>query len=218
MAGPLRIKICGVTSASDAERAGALGADAIGLNFYPRSPRYVEPQAVPAILAGLPPFVEPVGVFVGQPLADMFALAERAGRLRTVQWYGEKHETTDPSPFRLLPAFPVSDEESLVAVMRHLEACRARGHQPAGVVLDALAPGMYGGTGQTLPWEMLAEFRPGVPVILAGGLTPENVARAVRCVRPYGVDVASGVEDAPGRKNAEKVRQFIERAREAAAD
>lgn len=213
----LRVKICGVTSAADAARAATLGADAVGLNFYRRSPRYVGPDAVGAILRALPPFVEAVGVFVELPLVEACEAAGRWGRVRTVQWYGEEHETVDPFPFRVISAFPVNGSESLVAVMRHLEACRACGHQPEAVLLDADAPGVFGGTGRALPWEILAEFRPGVPVILAGGLTPENVAEAVRRVRPYAVDVASGVEDAPGRKNADRMQRFIERAREAAA-
>src|SRR5205807_7190811 len=91
------------------------------------------------------------------------------------------------------------------------------GYQPAAVLLDTQAGGLYGGTGVTAPWALLADFHPGVPVILAGGLTPENVAEAVRLVRPYAVDVASGVESRPGRKDAEKMRRFIDAAREAAA-
>jgi phosphoribosylanthranilate isomerase len=93
---------------------------------------------------------------------------------------------------------------------------RALDRRPAAVLLDGHVPGQYGGTGRAAPWELLAEFRPGVPVILAGGLTPENVAEAVRVVRPYGVDVAGGVEAAPGRKDPEKIRRFLANAREAA--
>src|SRR5207249_4121881 len=88
---------------------------------------------------------------------------------------------------------------------------------PEAILVDACVPGQFGGTGKTVPWELLADFRPEVPLILAGGLTPENVAEAVRIVRPYGVDVASGVEKSPGRKDPDKIKQFIENAREAAA-
>ena len=105
----------------------------------------------------------------------------------------------------------------LQGIARYLDRCRSLELLPAAVLVDAHVSGQYGGTGQTLPWDLLADFRPGVPLILAGGLTPENVAEAVRLVRPYAVDVASGVELSPGRKDAEKMRRFIGSAREAAA-
>ena len=213
----LRIKVCGVTTAADAREAARLGADAVGLNFYEKSPRRIEPAEVASVLQELPPFVEAVGVFVNRPLCEIFALLGPWRRLRTVQWHGDACEPGDGAPYRLIPAFPVRDATSLEAVLRHLDASRVAGGLPAAVLLDGHAAGQYGGTGRTAPWEMIAAFRPGVPVILAGGLTPENVGEAVRIVRPYAVDVASGVEAAPGRKDAEKVRRFIAAAREAAA-
>lgn len=210
----LRVKICGVTNEADAAQAARLGTDAIGLNFYPPSPRHVEPAAVPGILRNLPPYVEPVAVFVNEPLRAMCARARDLGAIRTLQWHGDQPEVADASPFRFIPAFAVSGQQELLAVMHYLDACRDLGYQPAAVLLDARVAGQYGGTGITAPWELLAEFRPPVPVILAGGLTPENVAEAVRVVRPYAVDVASGVEAQPGRKDVEKMRRFIENARE----
>jgi len=116
----------------------------------------------------------------------------------------------------VIPAFPVRDASSLAAVTSYIEACRALGRLPAAVLLDGHAPGQHGGTGRIAPWELIAAYRPGVPVILAGGLTPENVADAVRIVRPYAIDVASGVESAPGVKDAEKMRRFVAAAYEAA--
>ncbi|HEV3256685.1 MAG TPA: phosphoribosylanthranilate isomerase [Gemmataceae bacterium] len=217
MSSHLRIKICGVTSGADASEAALIGADAIGLNFFPQSPRYVAHATAESILRQLPPFVDAVGVFVNQRLRDVCEVANRVGRIRTVQWHGEQHEPDDPFPLRLIAAFPVADQHSLLAVTRYLDQCRGLGHLPAAVLVDAHVPGRYGGTGQTAPWCLLADFRPGVPVILAGGLTPDNVAEAVRIVRPYGIDVASGVESTPGRKDAEKMRRFIGNAREAAA-
>jgi phosphoribosylanthranilate isomerase len=217
MSHPLRIKICGVTTAADAQEAARLGADAVGLNFYEKSPRRIDPSEVGKVLKELPPFVEAVGVFVNRPLCEIFAFLGPWRRVRTVQWHGEHCEPGDGRPYRLVPAFPVRDATSLEAVTRHLDACRAAGGLPAAVLLDGHAPGEYGGTGQRAPWELIAAFRPGVPILLAGGLTPENVAEAVRVVRPYAVDVASGVESAPGRKDAEKMRRFIAAAREAAA-
>lgn len=213
----VRIKICGVTGAADAHEAARLGADAVGLNFYEGSPRRIEPAEVEAVLRDLPPFVEAVGVFVKRPLCEIFAQLGPWRRLRTVQWHGDDCEVGDGRPYRLIPAFPVRDASSLEVVTRHLDACRALGSVPAAVLLDGHASGQYGGTGRIAPWELIAAFRPGVPVILAGGLTPENVAEAVRVVRPYAVDVASGVESVPGRKDAEKMRRFIAAVREAAA-
>ena len=210
----LRIKICGVTTPADARLAAEAGADAVGLNFYPRSPRYVDPRRAPELLRVLPPLVQPVGVFVGQPLRQVCAVAYQLG-LRAVQWVGDRTEVADPAPFALIPAFRVGGPDDLTAITAYLEACRQGGFPVGAVLVDARVEGQYGGTGRVAPWELLAEFRPGVPLILAGGLTPENVAEAVRAVRPAAVDVASGVESAPGVKDPDKVRRFIEAARAA---
>jgi phosphoribosylanthranilate isomerase len=212
----LRIKICGITSEQDATQAAALGADALGLNFYPRSPRYVSPATAGRIVRALPPFVEPVALFVNEPLEKAVELARQLGPVRTVQWHGEHPEACGETTFRFIPAFQVRGAEDLARVCRYLAFCRDLDRLPAAVLIDGHAAGQYGGTGQAAPWELLADFRPGVPLILAGGLTPENVAEAVRAVRPYGVDVASGVEAAPGRKDTEKLRRFIDQARAAA--
>ena len=213
----LRIKICGVTRPADAREAGRLGADAVGLNFYEGSPRRIDPAVVKDVLAELPPFMEAVGVFVNQPLREAFARLETWDRIRVVQWHGEGCETNPPFPQRLIPAFPVRDANSLETVTRYVEACRVLDRSPTAVLLDGHAPGQHGGTGRIAPWELIAAFRPDVPIILAGGLTPDNVAEAVRIVRPYAVDVASGVESAPGVKDTDKMRRFVAAAREAAA-
>lgn len=218
MAYPVRIKICGVTCSEDAEQAARLGAHAIGLNFYPPSPRSVKREIVPEILRALPPFVAPVAVFVNQTLRDLCEQAHENGHIRLMQWHGDNREIVDVYPFRLIPAFSVRNAEQLADVGRHVELCRMRGCPPAAVLIDALVAGQYGGTGQTAPWQLLRDFRPGVPVILAGGLTPDNVAEAVRIVRPFAVDVASGVESAPGRKDPIKMQRFIESALAAAAE
>jgi phosphoribosylanthranilate isomerase len=213
----LRIKICGITNEADARQAAQLGADAVGLNFYTQSPRRIDPAMAHFILRALPPFVEPVGIFVDQPLRQVFEQLNQIGGVRTIQWYGDNRELADPFPFRLIAAFPVRDRESLLAITRYLDLCRGLGRLPAAVLVDAHVDGQHGGTGQTVPWRLLADFRPGVPLVLAGGLTPDNVAEAVRLVRPYAVDVASGVEQSPGHKDAEKMRRFIGNAREAFA-
>jgi phosphoribosylanthranilate isomerase len=213
----LRVKICGVTTEIDARQAAQLGADAIGLNFYEGSPRRVGPKAAQCIVQELPPFVSAVGVFVELSMRKVFEQLQALRRIQIIQWHGKSRELSDCSPYQLIAAFPVRDAGSLQTIQRYVETCRGLGRMPAALLLDGHAAGQHGGTGQTAPWHLLESFRPGIPVLLAGGLTPENVAEAVRIVRPFGVDVASGVESAPGRKDTDKMRRFIANAREAAA-
>jgi phosphoribosylanthranilate isomerase len=205
-----------VTTPGDARLAAEAGADAVGLNFYPKSPRFLDPQAAAAVVRALPPFTAPVGVFVGMPLRQVCAIAFQLG-LRGVQTYDDQSPTEDPFPFAHVPAFRVKDAAGLEHVRRFVEAAKQLGRPPAAVLIDSHVEGQIGGTGQVAPWHLLRGFDPGVPLILAGGLTPENVAEAITLVRPWGVDVASGVESAPGRKDPEKVARFVRSAREAAA-
>ena len=213
----VRIKICGVTNEADGVQAARLGADAVGLNFAAESPRRIDFATAKFVLRELPPFVEAVGVWVNRPLQKVFAEAHQLGRIRTVQWHGQKRELCDAYPFQVIQAFQVRDRAALAEVERYLEVCKGVGQMPAAVLVDGYAAGQHGGTGTKAPWGLIAEFRPTVPLILAGGLTPENVAEAVRVVRPYAVDVASGVEHAVGHKDPEKVRRFIDAVRSAAA-
>ncbi|HLJ96419.1 MAG TPA: phosphoribosylanthranilate isomerase [Gemmataceae bacterium] len=213
----LRIKICGITNEADGRHAALLGADAIGLNFYPGSPRCIDVATAAAVLRELPPFVEAVGLFVHVPLAEALESIRSLDRIRSLQWYCERHEPMEVSPYRLIPAFSVGTLEDLQEIASYVERCRSSELLPVAVLVDAQVAGQYGGTGRAAPWGLLADFRPRVPLILAGGLTPENVAEAVRIVRPYAVDVASGVELSPGRKDPVKMRRFIDSAREAAA-
>jgi phosphoribosylanthranilate isomerase len=222
MASYLRVKICGVTEEVDAVQAAELGADAIGLNFYKGSPRYIAPAKAESIMRILPPFVEPVGIFVSTELPPEYQIVTTL-HLRTIQfhqfhWSNECFVFAYDPRICAIPAFSVSENNDLQSVRNYLDRCRQEKVKlPAAILVDARVPGQYGGTGRTAPWNLLADFHPGVPVILAGGLTPENVAEAIRIVRPYGVDVASGVEKSPGQKDAEKMKRFIETAREAAA-
>jgi phosphoribosylanthranilate isomerase len=213
---PLRVKICGVTTPADVAACVAAGADAVGVNFHPGSKRYVDPRASQALLRSIPPLMAGVGVFVGLPVRQVTALAYQLG-LGGIQIHGEPREAADPFPFRLIAAFRVRDRDSLSAIDAYLATCRAAGHLPSAVLVDAYVEGQEGGTGQTAPWDLLADYKPDVPLILAGGLTPENVGEAIRVVRPDGVDVASGVESAPGEKDPDQVRRFVAAAREAAA-
>ena len=208
----VRVKICGITCAEDLEVAVLAGADAVGLNFHPPSPRAVTPQMARELLERLPPFVEAAGVFVRQKVHDLRHLLAQLGRINIVQVHGEPHEVVQAFPHRFVPAFQAREAADLEAIRRYIDECRQADALPAAILVDGHAPGLVGGTGQKAPWDLLADFRPGVPLILAGGLTPDNVAEAVRRVRPYAVDVASGVESSPGRKDAEKVRRFVENA------
>jgi phosphoribosylanthranilate isomerase len=208
----IRVKICGVTSVDDIRAAADAGADAVGLNFHAPSPRFIDPHAATPLIRGLPPFLTAVGVFVEQPVRQMCALAYQLG-LRSVQWVGREPPTEDTYPFGLITAFRVQQGADLEAIRAYVETMRKAGRAPAAVLIDAHVAGQYGGTGQAAPWELLKDFDAGVPLILAGGLTPENVADAIRIVRPYGVDVASGVESSPGRKDPKRVHQFVAAAR-----
>jgi phosphoribosylanthranilate isomerase len=211
---PFRIKICGITNLTDALLAAESGADAIGLNFYSQSPRYIDPETAGRIAKALPPNLDAVGIFVNQLLADMKALAGRAG-IRSLQVYGDPAEIADPHPFRMVLASAVRDGDNMITISDRLERCRAQGWLPDAVLVDGHVPGSYGGTGVKAAWNLLADFRPGVPMILAGGLDPDNVADAIRIVQPYGVDVASGVERSPGKKDRDRMKRFIDNARTA---
>jgi phosphoribosylanthranilate isomerase len=195
-----RIKICGLTRLEDALLAAELGADALGFNLWPGSKRHVDADAVRAIVDRLPPFVTTVGVFVNQRPTDVLSLAAQSG-VQAVQLHGdEPWEDVNGYPIPALKAFRVAGPESLADLHRY---------RVKAVLLDAPSAG-FGGSGLTFDWALAAEVARRTRVVLAGGLTPENVRDAVRAVRPYGVDVASGVEQAPGVKDPEKLRRFVE--------
>lgn len=201
----LRIKICGITSLEDALAAAEAGADALGFVFAP-SPRQVTPERAREIIRELPPFITTVGLVVNQdprPILETCALD-------VVQFHGdETPEQVAALEHRCYRAFRVRSEADLERLPRF--RCSA-------YLLDAYVPGVAGGTGHRFPWELAERAkRYGRPVIVAGGLTPENVAQCVTTTRPYGVDVSSGVEAEPGKKDAARVRAFIEEARRAAA-
>jgi phosphoribosylanthranilate isomerase len=203
----IKVKICGITDPRDARQAAACGADALGFVFYPQSPRVISPEAARAIIAALPPFVAAVGLFVNEDPARIREIASFCG-LDTLQLHGDEAAAGCLfPPYRVIKALRVRDEKSLAG----LEAWPV-----SALLLDAWRPDSYGGTGHTFDWSVAARSARGCPLILAGGLTPENVAEAVRTVRPYAVDVSSGVESAPGRKDPGKVAAFIRAAKGAA--
>jgi phosphoribosylanthranilate isomerase len=205
----LRIKICGITNIEDALAAVNAGADALGFMFYERSKRFVTSETVAKISRELPPFVLRVGVFVDADKATVQTAMANCG-LTALQFHGS--ETPDFCTGFALPAikaFRIADRKSLEPL---------HGYRTNAWLLDSAVPGELGGTGEKFDWSVAREAtRLGRPIIVAGGLTPENVAEAVREVRPYGVDVSSGVEVAPGRKDPAKVSAFIRAARAAAA-
>lgn len=189
------VKICGITRSEDASAAVAEGARAIGFVFWPGSPRAVDPYRARAIAAGLPPFVTPVGVFVNQPLAHVNAVASLVG-LGVVQLHGDEDA-----------AYAAGVRRPVMKALSGPGAVAAAARWPARVLLllDAHDPVRRGGTGTPADWEAVAAIAATRPVVLAGGLNPENVSDAVRRVRPAGIDVSSGVERSPGIKDQERL-------------
>jgi phosphoribosylanthranilate isomerase len=202
----VRIKICGITNAKDAELAAEAGADALGFIFVAGTPRCIDPETARGIIAGLPPLVTPVGVCADQPVAEVERLRQRCG-FGTVQLHGaESPEYCRQLTGSVIKAFRVESGQDPPA----FDAYRVHAY-----LVDPFVKGKLGGTGTPVPLEVAVYAKAFGRVIVAGGLTPENVAHVIRHVQPYGVDVSSGVEAAPGRKDPEKVRAFIARVREA---
>ncbi len=211
----LRVKICGITRPEDARLAVEAGADLIGMVFYPPSPRAVtleQARAIVATVRSLNPQVRVVAVTVNAPTGLLRALWEQVG-VDWIQFHGDEPPARvaqfAPRGFKALRMGPHTSFTSALAY--------AAAGPPEGprLLVDAAVPGRYGGTGRTTDWDLARRLAERVPLLLAGGLTPENVAAAVRAVRPWGVDVSSGVEAAPGRKDPAKVRAFVARARAA---
>lgn len=203
-----RIKVCGVTSAFDAASAVSAGADVIGV-ILSDSPRQLTLDQAEAVLAAVPPFVARVGVFVD---ADPAFVAEAATRLRlsAVQLHGdESPEACGASPVPVVKAVRVGESFSVV------DACEPYRGCVAGLLLDTYVPGKVGGTGKTFAWERLGKLPDFAPVVVAGGLTPVNVGACIRALRPFAVDVSSGVEEHVRAKDPYKLRAFVEAVRAA---
>ena len=201
----VKVKICGITNARDALAAAAAGADAVGFNFYRRSPRYVEPDAALPIRLSLPPFLAAVGVFVDAAPEDVRRVMEHC-KLDYAQLHGREtpYIVGKLEGLRIIKAIRVRDEKDLSELERFsVEA----------FLLDTYVPGKQGGTGEPFDWDLARAASSRAKVILAGGLTPENVAEAVRRGRPFAVDVASGVEEEPGVKSRKLVMDFVRAAK-----
>ncbi len=201
------VKICGITRPEDAQAAARLGAHAIGFVFYDRSPRFIDPPRAAAIARAVPPFVTCVGLFVNPESAWVREVLGGVS-LQLLQFHGD-----EPPEFCARFGLPYIKAARVRPELDLLEysACY---REARGLLLDAYRPGVPGGTGERFDWSLVPQGLP-LPVILSGGLTPENVAEAIQVVRPWAVDVSSGVEAHKGIKDAAKIAAFIERVRNA---
>jgi phosphoribosylanthranilate isomerase len=214
--GPVRVKVCGLRTPGEALAAAEAGADWIGLNFHPPSPRYVDIDTAAAIVAALPSSARAVGLFVDRPPSEVASVASRLG-LRIVQLHGAEPaaDLLALAGFTLIRAFRLADASSIDRMLSYLQEAADLGRAPDAVLVDAFVAGLPGGTGRSIADELL-DALPSLPrLILAGGLTPENVGERVARVRPWMVDVAGGVESAPGRKDPARVAAFIRAASDA---
>jgi phosphoribosylanthranilate isomerase len=198
----MMVKICGITSMQDADAAVEAGASSLGFVFWPRSPRYIDPHRARAIVSSLPPFVVPVGVFVNQPAAHVRGVAALV-RLGAVQLHGDED----------LLYVAAMDYPVIKTVSLEREDATDRidiWPRATMLLLDVHDPVNRGGTGRTIDWTAAAPIAARRRTLLAGGLTPDNVAQAVACVRPFGIDVSSGVEQSPGIKDHARIRALFE--------
>lgn len=201
----LKIKICGITNLEDALAAVDYGADALGFVFYPKSPRYIMPEKAREIISHLPPFVTTVGVFANEEKEKMLEILEFTG-IDILQLHGDEPLDTCYIWHRVIRALRVKDFSDL----EPLNMCKA-----SAFLLDAYSDESYGGTGQIFNWDIAVEAKRFGRIILSGGLNPDNIEKAVRYVRPYAVDVSSGIEEEKGKKDLKKMKEFIVRAKSA---
>lgn len=205
----MKVKICGITNLEDAVAAIEVGADLLGFNFYRQSVRYIEPATARSIVAQIRSGVrvpQVIGVFVNSAALEIHSIMREVD-LDQAQLHGDESIDT----LRQVKGFKAIRPQSLEEAEKQAKTYALEG-EPA-LLIDAYRKGEYGGTGQTGDWSLAAKIAQDYAVLLAGGLTPENVADAIRQVQPWGVDVASGVESAPGKKDVAKMRLFIARAR-----
>ena len=198
----MMVKICGITSIDDAEAAVEAGAASLGFVFWPRSPRFIDPDRARVIVSSLPPFVVPVGVFVNQPAAHVRGVAALV-RLGAVQLHGDEdllYVAGMDYPVIKAVSIENGDETDRIDIWPRRTT----------LLLDVHDPASRGGTGRTIDWSAAAPIAARRRTLLAGGLTPDNVAQAVECVRPYGIDVSSGVERSPGVKDHARIRALFE--------
>lgn len=210
------VKICGLNTVEQALLVKEARADAAGLNFFAKSPRSIPIELAARIVQQLAPDVLPIGLFVDAPIEDIQRTTTGCS-IDTIQLHGNEPPRllAELKPLRVIKAFRW-EERIVERITQYLEEAAILNALPHALLIDAHVPGEFGGTGKTAPWDQIAqEYRSGwPPLILAGGLTPDNVAEAIHRVKPYGVDTASGVEFTPGLKDPEKIRAFIDRAKQ----
>ena len=205
---PTRVKVCGITRVEDAELAVELGAAALGFNFYPHSPRSIALRAARSIIERLPPFVTAVGVYADETDAEHVDVLAREAGVLTLQLHGPRFPELDGplASYSIIRAVTVGEDFD-VKMLARLQA--------GAFLLDAFHPELKGGTGKTFDWALAQKATEYGTIILAGGLNPENVGKAIAEVRPFAVDVASGVESAPGEKDPSRLRAFFAAVEEA---
>ena len=200
----VRIKICGITNLDDAMAAAELGADAIGFNFFPESPRYITPEKAAEIIYQLPPLIMAVGIFVNESEERVRDIDSRTG-IQVLQFHGdESPEYCERFERRVIKAFRVKDRESLHSILHY---------KVSAILLDSHTDSLRGGTGVPFDWGLAKDAALSRRVVLAGGLTADNVGEAIKRVRPYGVDVAGGVEKEKGIKDFGTMKKFIAEVR-----
>jgi len=201
----MRVKICGITNNEDAHAAVEYGADALGFVFA-KSPRQVTKEHARDIVKNLPPFVSPVGVFVDEQIDTLKEICDFCG-IQTVQLHGNEQPSylKELEGYKLIKAFRVKEEEDLKPLANY---------KPHAFLLDSYVKGVMGGTGVSFKWEIARQAHKYGTIILSGGLTPENVKEAIQMVKPYAVDVSSGVEASPGKKDKLLMKHFLLNAKE----
>ncbi len=196
-----KIKICGITNMEDAMLACEWGADALGFIFYRKSKRYIAPEIARSVISSLPPFITTVGVFVNHSLEEIIAIKDKTA-INMVQLHGdETPEFCSLVPLKVIKAIRVKD---------NLDVDKVAQYPVQAILFDTYSDAEYGGTGKSFNWEILQNISNLSNIILSGGLSPENVAQAISTVKPYAVDVSSGVEESPGKKDHMKLKKFIE--------
>jgi phosphoribosylanthranilate isomerase len=215
----VRVKICGLTCVDEAVACAELGAQWIGLNFHPPSPRYVAPEQAAAIVAALPPSASAVGIFVDRPVQEIAEAAARAG-IGIIQLHGQEREEdlVALGSLQIIQAFRLDRAAAWSRVIDYVARAGALGRLPDAVLIDAYVPGQLGGTGSLVADAVIDSIPPLPRLILAGGLNPDNVVERARRARPWMVDVASGVERSPGQKDLARVEAFIRAARTVSLD
>jgi|SaaInlStandDraft_6_1057023.scaffolds.fasta_scaffold23797_2 phosphoribosylanthranilate isomerase len=200
----MKIKICGITSLEDALDAISLGVNAIGFIFYKHSSRYISPEKAEEIVLNLPPFVHTVGVFVNQEKDEVNDIVKRC-KLDIVQLHGDESPSfCMDMTRRVIKAIPVADLDDLNQIIKYQGLV-------SGILLDTKDRDNYGGTGRSFDWGIALKAKEfDMPLILAGGVNISNIQRAIRLINPYGIDISSGVELSPGKKDYNKMKEFLE--------